>query len=169
MTGGSERGPARGVGRRVREVRLLHNLSQAAFASRLGVSQGFVSDAERGKSKPSVEMLIGIANEFPDISLRWLLTGNEGDPQQLPFPSIDRELLKIAAYKTEKWFQETGASTAADNLFLTLSGAYREVLESFETFRHQRIPRKQILTALRIAYGLPADPEGSSGDDGCHQ
>lgn len=169
MTDTYGKGPARGVGRRIKEVRLLHNLSQVAFASRLGVSQGFVSDAERGKSKPSVEMLIGVANEFPDISLRWLLTGNEGDPQQLPFPSIDRELLKIAVYKTEKLFQETDTSTGADSLFIALSGAYREVLASFETFRHQHIPREQILTALRIAYGLPTDPEGSPGDDACHQ
>ncbi len=169
MTTYSKERVALDLGERIKEVRLERGLNQAEFAAQLGVSRSYLSEAERGKGKPSVEMLVGIATEYPEVSLRWLLTGSEAEPQHLSHPDLDQALLEIAAYKTDKWFKETGISMAADNLFLGLSRSYREVLETFSAFRGQGIAREKIVAALRRMEGMPDDQTSVEPGNGSHQ
>jgi transcriptional regulator with XRE-family HTH domain len=61
------------VGRRLRELRGF-DLTQAEVAERIGVSQGYLSSAERGEREIGAEILLRIAKEF-DKSIEWLLTG----------------------------------------------------------------------------------------------
>lgn len=148
--------PMLGLGQRIKDVRLKQGLTQAEFAARLGVSRSYLSEAERGKSKPSVEMLVGIAGQFGDVSLRWLLTGSHADPQTLAIADIDEDLLQIAAYKATQWIEETNISTGHDNVFLGLSVMYRDVLTDFDALRSRGLPREKIISELRRRYGMPA-------------
>ena len=52
-------------------------LSQAAFADKIGLSKGYLSQILSGKSGPSAELIIGIYLNYGDY-LGWLLTGKEG-------------------------------------------------------------------------------------------
>ncbi len=61
------------VGRRLRELRGF-DLTQAEIAERIGVSQGFLSMAERGECEIGAEILLRIAHEFGK-SVEWILTG----------------------------------------------------------------------------------------------
>jgi transcriptional regulator with XRE-family HTH domain len=61
------------VGRRIRELRGF-DITQEEFASRIGVSQGYLSAVERGKKEIGAEILLRISREFGK-SLEWLLTG----------------------------------------------------------------------------------------------
>jgi transcriptional regulator with XRE-family HTH domain len=63
------------VGRRIRELRGF-DMTQADLASRLGVSQGYLSTIERGQGEVGAEVLLAISREFGK-SLEWLLTGGE--------------------------------------------------------------------------------------------
>ena len=63
------------VGRRVRELRGF-DMTQEEFARRIGVSQGFVSFAERGEKEIGAEILLRISREFGK-SLEWLLVGDD--------------------------------------------------------------------------------------------
>jgi transcriptional regulator with XRE-family HTH domain len=63
------------VGRRVRGLRGF-DITQADFASRIGVSQSYLSAVERGRNEVGAEVLLAISREF-DKSLDWLLTGDE--------------------------------------------------------------------------------------------
>jgi transcriptional regulator with XRE-family HTH domain len=63
------------VGRRIRELRGFDN-TQEAFASRIGVSQGYFSIMERGRVEIGAEILLRISQEFGK-SIEWLLTGKE--------------------------------------------------------------------------------------------
>ena len=65
-----------GVGRRIRELRGFYT-SQQEFAGRIGVSQNYVSDMERGKVEIGAEILLKIGREFGK-SIEWLLTGKDG-------------------------------------------------------------------------------------------
>jgi transcriptional regulator with XRE-family HTH domain len=60
---------------RIKFVRKYKSMSQTVFSKRIGVSQSYLSQVESYRGKPSIEMVLGIAKEFPDISVRWLLTG----------------------------------------------------------------------------------------------
>ena len=63
------------VGRRIRELRGF-DTTQYAFATRIGVSQSYLSAMERGEKEIGAEILLKISNEFGK-SLGWLLTGSE--------------------------------------------------------------------------------------------
>ena len=63
------------VGRRIRELRGF-DLKQAEFAARVGISQTYLSHAERGKGEVGAEILLRIAREF-DKSMEWLLSGED--------------------------------------------------------------------------------------------
>jgi transcriptional regulator with XRE-family HTH domain len=57
----------------VRELRG-YDLTQAEFADQIGVSQGYLSSAERGQSEIGAEVLLRISYVW-DKSIEWLLTG----------------------------------------------------------------------------------------------
>ncbi len=69
-----------GDGPRLRELRTSQGMTQARFAQRLGVSQGFIGDVEAGRCGISRGLIdkIGIST---DVDLRWLL----GLPEATPF------------------------------------------------------------------------------------
>ena len=63
------------VGRRVRELRGF-DLTQAEFADRVGVSQGYLSTIEQGEGEVGAQVLLAIGREFGK-SIEWLLTGED--------------------------------------------------------------------------------------------
>jgi transcriptional regulator with XRE-family HTH domain len=63
------------VGRRIRQLRGF-DMTQAEFASRVGVTQGYLSLLERGGVEAGATVLVAISREFGK-SVDWLLTGEE--------------------------------------------------------------------------------------------
>jgi transcriptional regulator with XRE-family HTH domain len=63
------------VGRRIRGLRGF-DMTQADFASRIGVSQSYLSAVEHGRNEIGAQVLLAISREF-NKSLEWLLTGKE--------------------------------------------------------------------------------------------
>jgi transcriptional regulator with XRE-family HTH domain len=63
------------ISERIASVRKAKELSQQRFSGMLGVSRSYLSEVESGKSKPSIEILVGIATVFTDINSDWVLTG----------------------------------------------------------------------------------------------
>lgn len=60
------------IGNRIREIR--KPLVYKEFAKKLGVSEGFICEIEKGIKKPSAEMLFAIAKKY-GYSINWILTG----------------------------------------------------------------------------------------------
>ena len=60
------------IGKRIKDIRLEHGLSQQKFGELLSVSQDTVSLWEKGKSTPTTEFLISIATKF-DVSIDYIL------------------------------------------------------------------------------------------------
>jgi transcriptional regulator with XRE-family HTH domain len=63
------------VGRRIRELRGF-GMTQADFAQRIGVSQGYLSMIEHGQGEIGPEVLLALSQEIGK-SIEWLLTGEE--------------------------------------------------------------------------------------------
>ena len=63
----------RAIGRRIRELRGF-NMTQADFARRIGVTQGYLSALENGEKEPGSAVLLAIRQEVGK-SVDWLLTG----------------------------------------------------------------------------------------------
>ncbi|WP_080831942.1 helix-turn-helix domain-containing protein [Cohnella massiliensis] len=64
------------LGEKVRTIRKSHELNQKEFALKIGVSQGTLSDIERGVCLPSCETIIALKNTF-QCDLNWC---NRQDP-----------------------------------------------------------------------------------------
>lgn len=64
-----------GIGRRIRQLRGF-DMTQAEFAERIGVTQGYLSALEHGKKEPGSAVLIAIQREFKK-SIDWLLSGKD--------------------------------------------------------------------------------------------
>lgn len=60
------------LGEKVRSIRKSNELNQKEFSLRIGVSQGTLSDIERGVCLPSCETISALRNEFK-CDLNWLL------------------------------------------------------------------------------------------------
>lgn len=60
------------IGARIRELRKINGMSQADVASKLYISYQAISSAEKGRTRPSLNTLIRIADLF-SVSLDWLL------------------------------------------------------------------------------------------------
>lgn len=58
-------------GKRLREVRKSKKITQQELADRLGIKRNTYSDWENGKTDPSFEILVKLADLF-DVSLDWL-------------------------------------------------------------------------------------------------
>lgn len=60
------------VGKRIKEIRTEHSLSQQQFGDLLSVSQDTISLWENGKAVPTAEFLIAIAQNF-DVTVDYIL------------------------------------------------------------------------------------------------
>lgn len=58
-------------GKRLREVRKSKKITQQELADRLGIKRNTYSDWENGKTEPTFEILVKLADLF-DVSLDWL-------------------------------------------------------------------------------------------------
>jgi len=65
---------ANNIGERIKLIRKNKGLSQKDFAKKLNLTQGFLSNIEKGRHNPTAEVLNRIANTC-DINGHWLLTG----------------------------------------------------------------------------------------------
>jgi transcriptional regulator with XRE-family HTH domain len=63
------------VGKRIRQLRGAE-MTQAQFAKRIGVAQGYLSSLERGEKEPGAAVLLAISSAFGK-SVDWLLTGED--------------------------------------------------------------------------------------------
>lgn len=68
------------IGNRIKFLRTSYSMNQSVFAKRINISQASLSDLEKGKTKPSVDTLINISDQF-NISLDWLIKGSFIDKQ----------------------------------------------------------------------------------------
>lgn len=84
------------LGKRIREIRKIRKLSQEALAERAGISAQYVSNIERGKENPTLDMLFTLADALK-VTLAEMCdyeTVQTMDRQRLH--SLLRDLLKTA-------------------------------------------------------------------------
>ena len=67
---------------RIEEIRSNHQLSAAAFASKIGVQRSAMSHILSGRNKPSLEFLMKIYEAFDEVALEWLILGTPTQTDQ---------------------------------------------------------------------------------------
>lgn len=82
------------IGQKIRNLRILNNLSQNELSNALHVTQASLSLYENGNKLPSIDVLIRISEYF-DVSLDWLCDSGK----QLHFHSISDVILTFFEIK----------------------------------------------------------------------
>lgn len=68
-----------------------YNLSASSFADKVGVQRSSLSHLLSGRNKPSLDLIMKIVSEFPEVDLYWIVNGKGNFPksenQNLEIPS----------------------------------------------------------------------------------
>lgn len=80
------------IAERIEKIIKENNLSASAFASVIGVQRSAISHILSGRNKPSLDLLLKIHKAFNDISLEWLILGENYNKNQSNITG-DRESL----------------------------------------------------------------------------
>ena len=110
------------INSRIRAFRKEQKMTQIQFSQLTGASQSYLSEVENGKGKPSLDLIIGMAICFKDLSLRWLLTGEskEASPEQ----TFDEKVLKDVIEVVEWALEEVGANPDPNKKATLISAVY---------------------------------------------
>jgi transcriptional regulator with XRE-family HTH domain len=79
MVKGADRAVRRRLGARLQALRVARDLTQQEVGDRVGLSQKYVSELERGRRSPSWETLLALAHKGFEIKLASLLFGIDED------------------------------------------------------------------------------------------
>ncbi|MDG3582100.1 helix-turn-helix domain-containing protein [Galbibacter pacificus] len=81
---------------RLEKVLDYYDLSASAFADKIGVQRSSISHLLSGRNNPSLDFIMRILHNFPEVELYWLLNGKGSFPAEV---------------------EEKGVSSTASNLF----------------------------------------------------
>ncbi len=60
---------------RLEKIIQYYGLSASAFSDKIGVQRSSISHILSGRNKPSLEFVMKVISNFPDVNLYWLLNG----------------------------------------------------------------------------------------------
>ncbi len=69
------------IGNRLKTVIRSQHLTQKEFSRRVGFSDKYISDIVRGRTKPSIALLLRIKSVF-NVSIEWLVSGVDISPER---------------------------------------------------------------------------------------
>ena len=67
-------------GERLQKIIDFNNLTASSFADRIGVQRSSISHILSGRNKPSLDFILKIIKECPEVELYWLLNGEGSYP-----------------------------------------------------------------------------------------
>jgi len=129
------------VGARLAEVRVDSGLSQAEFATRLGVSLRAYQSYERAEREPPFTLAVRLSREF-GVSPLWLALGPEGSPRRLLTPE---ESARLSSDLYDAW------QRGIDALAIDVAPEFRKTLYrklSRSTFRDGAVPLTEIAETI---------------------
>lgn len=73
-----------------------YDISAATFADAIQVGRSSISHIISGRNKPSLDFVLKIVQNYPEVELYWLLNGKGS------FPKLDQASIPVSVKETEK-------------------------------------------------------------------
>ena len=82
--------------KRLETILEYYSLTASSFADNISVQRSSMSHLLSGRSKPSLDFVLKVTEEFPDIELEWFLNGKGSFPKDefTPTPTIIQPEIK---------------------------------------------------------------------------
>jgi plasmid maintenance system antidote protein VapI len=112
---------------RLEEILTYYELNASAFADAIGVQRSSISHLLSGRNKPSLDFVLKVVREYPEVNLYWLLNG-KGD-----FPESDsKEASQDKISSTHPSFDDAGpaASEIESIIVFYKDGSFKKFLPS---------------------------------------
>lgn len=68
---------------RLKKILEYYGFSAATFADKIGVQRSSISHLLSGRNKPSLEFVLKVVQNFPEVNLYWLLNGKGSFPSSI--------------------------------------------------------------------------------------
>ncbi len=82
-----------GFVKRLENVMVYYHLNASAFADKLAIQRSSISHILSGRNKPSLDFILKIITEFPEIDFYWLLLGEGSFPKSSTVePEIKKQI-----------------------------------------------------------------------------
>ncbi|HLS31011.1 MAG TPA: helix-turn-helix transcriptional regulator [Flavobacteriaceae bacterium] len=95
-----------------------YSLSASSFSEKIGVARSSISHILSGRNKPSLDFILKILKEFPEVNLYWLMNGKgrmfvskESVSSNSPSPLPTKVESKKPSVGKENLVKEKGRST----------------------------------------------------------
>lgn len=76
------------VAKRLQEIMEYFQLNASALADKLAIQRSSISHILSGRNKPSLDFILKIISEFPEVDFYWLLLGKGTFPKSKETPSL---------------------------------------------------------------------------------
>jgi transcriptional regulator with XRE-family HTH domain len=112
-----------------------YSLSASAFADKVGVQRSSLSHLLSGRNKPSLDLILKIVSEFPEVDLYWIVNGNGN------FPKSENKNVEIHTTPISQNLQQESKIENQPNLFSTEPNVEKNRVDeiSEEKFSNTRI------------------------------
>jgi transcriptional regulator with XRE-family HTH domain len=67
---------------RIKKILVQHQLTASLFADKIGVQRSSISHILSGRNKPSLDFVLKVTSEFPEVDIYWLLNGKGSYPKK---------------------------------------------------------------------------------------
>jgi transcriptional regulator with XRE-family HTH domain len=89
---------------RLKTVMTFYSLSATALAESIGIQRSSISHLLSGRNKPSLDFVLKVLKEYPEVELYWLLNGKGQFPKSekseiktTPIPKVEDATFNISA------------------------------------------------------------------------
>lgn len=92
--------------KRLETVLEYYSLTASSFADKISVQRSSMSHLLSGRNKPSLDFIMKLAEEFPEVTLEWILNGKGSFPKDdfTPAPTFIQPEKKIEQSTKEDLF-----------------------------------------------------------------
>lgn len=92
--------------KRLEKILEYYNLTATAFAEEIDFNRSTISHLLSGRNKPSLEFIMKVLQEFPEVEMDWLTFGKGSFPSSEKKETIVPKIKKETAEKTLDLFSE---------------------------------------------------------------
>jgi len=87
--------------KRLEKILDFYGISATAFSEKIDFNRSTISHLLSGRNKPSLEFVMKVVKEFPEVELYWLLNGKGYFPPRDEVSEVKTERSEVPSTKTE--------------------------------------------------------------------
>ncbi|MFS4468392.1 helix-turn-helix transcriptional regulator [Maribacter sp. 2210JD10-5] len=115
--------------KRIDRLLTYYELSASNFADKIGVQRSSISHLLKGRNKPSLEFILKIVDNFPEVNLYWLLYGKGTFPSAETSAETQIETVSTKIASTKKEMTKLNSKTSIDKIVIFYTDG------TFESFK----------------------------------